>query len=148
MLFEYLPEIPSPPQEYLYQSLEQIRLNNSELSYFPGVYGSFLARNSLILEQMFKPYFSFDLTNRFGYQYIGENMVTHKDQGRVETYNFILDTGGDNVTTVIYDEDKTTILHEEVIKPMVWHRLRVDKYHNVLNITRPRFMMMVFEEAR
>lgn len=147
MLFEYLPEIPPPPQEYLCSSLEQIRLNAYELSYFPGVYGSFLVKHRMAIEEALRPYFSFDVTNRFGYQYIGENMVTHKDNGRVETYNFILDTGGDNVTTVIYDEDKTTILHEEVIKPNVWHKLRVDKYHNVLNITRPRFMMMVFEKV-
>lgn len=104
MLFEYLPEIPPPPQEYLYKSLDEIRLNAFELSYFPGVYGSFLVRNKMAIEDALRPYFSFDVTNRFGYQYIGENMVVHKDIGRVETYNFILDTCGDDVTTVIYDD--------------------------------------------
>lgn len=147
MLFQYLPEIPSPPKQYLYSSLEQIRFNTTESMFFPGIYGSFRLGDSVDLEGFFKPYFSFDTQGRFGYQYIGENILTHKDVGRVETYNFILDTGGDDVTTVWYDDDKTTVIHEEVIKPMVWHKIRVDKYHTVTNITRPRIMMMVFEEV-
>lgn len=146
-LFEYLPEIPDPPIEFLHDTLEKIRLNSEEAMYYPGIYGCFLVNsNKKVLEKMFEPYFPFDIEHRFGYQYIGENITIHKDMGRFETYNYIIDTGGDNVKTVWFDEDKTTILHEEVIRPRVWNKLRVDVNHGVFNLTSPRIMMMVFKQ--
>lgn len=145
-LITYYESIPAPPEYTQYKTLEELQKNTHQASYYETVYGSFISQ-SKELEDLYASHFSFDLNGRFTYQYIGPNILVHKDVGRVETYNFIITPGGEDVRTVWFDEDKKTILYEECIRQGIWHKLRVDKYHTVVNIKSPRILMSVFESA-
>lgn len=73
------------------------------------------------------------------YQVIRNGIPIHKDNpafpgDRRLAFNYLLQTGGDNVLTRVYDEDKTTILQEECLPLHTWHSLVVEKYHGVFNI--------------
>lgn len=145
-MITYYDSIPAPPEYVQYKTLEDLKKNTIVASFFEDTYGSFLCQQHEI-ESIYRSFFDFDVTNRFTYQYIGPNLPVHKDVGRVETYNFIISPGGDEVKTVWFEEDKTTILYEEVIRSGVWHKIQVDKYHTVVNIQSPRILMSVFESA-
>lgn len=69
-----------------------------------------------------------------GYQLIRNNIAIHKDAGRAECVNYLIDTGGPNAQLNIFDEDKITILHSEKIPPFKWHWIDVSKNHNVTGI--------------
>lgn len=73
------------------------------------------------------------------YQVIYQGIPIHKDNpafpgDRRIAFNYILEPGGPNVITTVYDEDKTTILQSECIFPKKWHSLVVEKYHGVHGI--------------
>ena len=72
------------------------------------------------------------------YQVIRSGLDIHRDVGRIECYNYILDTGGDDTRLVIYDDDAKSVLLDEYIEPFKWHWIFVKKFHNVVSIERPR----------
>jgi hypothetical protein len=72
------------------------------------------------------------------YQVIRDGIDIHKDAGRTGCFNYLLDTGGDDTKLVVYDEDKTKVLHEEHILPFKWHWIFVNRFHTVKSIVRPR----------
>ena len=76
------------------------------------------------------------------YQVIREGLIIHKDLGRYVAFNYILQPGGDNVSTNIYDEDKNLIC-SEIIQPKRWHRLKTDVYHDVTGMTTDRVAVSV-----
>lgn len=76
------------------------------------------------------------------YQIIKRGLPTHKDVRRTVAFNYILETGGPNVLTTIYDDTKKMIDYEE-IKPHIWHRLKTDVFHNVTGITSSRVSISV-----
>jgi hypothetical protein len=71
------------------------------------------------------------------YQYIHHQMPIHVDiKDRRFAINYLLDTGGPNVTTSIYDNGTDLNLIESVcIEPFRWHSIKTDEWHGVSNLT-------------
>ena len=70
----------------------------------------------------------------FAFQILHTSNNIHKDNGTKTKLNYVLSTGGDNVITEFYDDDKTTLLDSYHIEPHRWHILKVDTYHRVINL--------------
>jgi len=70
----------------------------------------------------------------FACQIMTNDLVTHKDIGTKIKLTYLVDSGGDNVSTNFYDDDQTTQLASYVIAPNQWHILKADTYHQVSNI--------------
>ena len=76
---------------------------------------------------------------RAHYQIIGQGIPIHRDKGyqngvaRTLAINYLLDTGGDAVSTVIYN-DHREIIELEIIQSRRWHSIRVDMLHCVLGL--------------
>lgn len=65
------------------------------------------------------------------YQVIYNGITMHKDStDRITVLNYLLDTGGDNVFTTVYDDNKN-ILQQECIEEKKWHFLSTNFYHSV-----------------
>ena len=77
---------------------------------------------------------------RAQYQIIGYGLPIHRDKGlpgykpRTLAINYLLDCGGNNVATRIYDDD-CIILESEIIRPKSWHSINVSKLHCVTGLT-------------
>ena len=95
--------------------------------------------------ELLQPLFNFDLTDRVFIQIIKNGIGIHKDIGRSKVYNYLLDTGGDNVYTRFYDEDKKTELFKINIPLHTWHQLDVTGYHNVTGIQQDRISITIYE---
>ena len=76
------------------------------------------------------------------YQIINEGIPIHKDFGRFTALNYILDTGGDNVLTNFYDNNKV-LVDSVCFPPKKWHIIRTDMYHNVTNHTHTRVAVTI-----
>lgn len=78
------------------------------------------------------------------YQIIGHGLPIHRDvayqggKARSLAFNYILDTGGNDIKTVIYDDSKN-ILESQVIQPMRWHSIQVNMLHCVLGLVPGKF---------
>lgn len=70
----------------------------------------------------------------FGFQIINQNLPIHKDIGTLIKLNYVIDTGGTNVVTKFWDNDKTTLLASYKIEPNRWHIFKADTFHSVENI--------------
>lgn len=70
----------------------------------------------------------------WAFQIISGDMPIHKDNGTKTKFVYLLQTGGDNVVTEFYDEDKTNVLQSVIIEPHRWHILKVDTFHGVRNV--------------
>lgn len=108
-------------------------------------YRQFKCYNNTLYEKL-QPLFDFNIRDRIFYQIVKHGISTHKDTGRKIIYNYLLDTGGDNVYTNFYDENKTTEVFSVKIPSQTWHRLDVSYYHNVINIQKPRIAISIYEK--
>lgn len=73
------------------------------------------------------------------YQIIFPGITIHKDVGnRRVAINYLLETGGDNVTTSTYEEDATTLIASEVLREREWHYIQSELWHGVEGVIRPR----------
>lgn len=70
----------------------------------------------------------------FAFQVITGDMAAHKDKETKIKINYLLQTGGDQVHTEFFDEDRVTKLASYVIPAHKWHILKADSYHSVSNI--------------
>jgi hypothetical protein len=100
--------------------------------------------NYSILEDHLQPLFNFDITNRVFIQIIKKGISIHKDTGRKIIYNYLIDTGGANVYTHFFDEDKKTELYSVNIPVNAWHKMDVSYYHNVTGITHNRIAITIY----
>lgn len=107
-------------------------------------YRQYMYNNNTLVQEL-QPLFDFDIKDRVFIQIIKKGISTHKDVGRKIIYNYLLDTGGDNVCTHFYDEDKTTELYKVNIPVHTWHHMDVSHYHNVTGIERNRIAISVYE---
>jgi|TARA_R100000030_G_scaffold77306_1_gene60184 hypothetical protein len=80
---------------------------------------------------------------KFRYQTLIKGVPVHKDRGRTTAINYIIETGGNNVQTIWYEEDYTTPTHNVILPKKKWHELQVDLYHTVANIEERRFAITV-----
>jgi len=144
-MIEYLP-IPRVPEHLVIQSFEEcynLELISPKEIEELDIY-SLRRANNKDLEEFLQPYFDFELTNRVYYQYIGANVPIHTDIGRTFSFNYIINTGGDSVSTIWYEKDEKTILHSEIIPRFVWHKFISDIPHNVVGMVDKRFGLTVF----
>jgi len=65
----------------------------------------------------------------------------HKDTGTKCKLIYVLDTGGDNVTTTWYADDQTTVLQQIQLQSHQWYILKTELYHQVQGVepSRVRF---------
>jgi len=64
------------------------------------------------------------------------SLPIHVDIERTESYNYIIETGGDNVMTCFY-QDKI-LIEQHKIEPRKWHWLNVSTAHNVRGIEKSK----------
>lgn len=139
--FQYI-NLPSIPERLIELDLDKIE--SKKKIFFP--------KN--IDYQYYKKYHINDDLNNFlksiihipfsaSYQIITEGIHIHKDIGRIECFNYLLDTGGDESRLIFYDEDKSKILLEKHIERFKWHWLFVRKFHTVKSLVRPRIAISV-----
>lgn len=107
-------------------------------------YRQYMYNNNILVQEL-QPLFDFDIKDRVFIQIIKKGISTHKDVGRKIIYNYLLDTGGDNVYTHFYDEDKTTELYKVNLPVHTWHQMDVTHYHNVTGIEHDRIAISVYE---
>ena len=107
-------------------------------------YRQYMYNNNTLVQEL-QPLFNFDITNRIFIQIVKKGISIHKDVGRSKIYNYLLDTGGDNVYTRFYDEDKETELFKINIPLHTWHQLDVTGYHNVTGIEKDRISITIYE---
>jgi hypothetical protein len=76
------------------------------------------------------------------YQIIRNKIAVHKDIGRTECYNYIINPGGQDATLDLYDE--SCILVESIKIPShKWHWLDVSQFHGVSNIETVRISLSI-----
>lgn len=98
------------------------------------------------LEEFLRPYFDFDITAKVYYQIIRSRSPRHIDFNRSSCYNYIINTGGQEVSTSWFNLKNIELLeHKEIIPSQVWHKIKVDIPHAVQGITQERFALTVFE---
>lgn len=75
------------------------------------------------------------------YQVSREGLAIHKDLGpRLAAFNYIIHSGGENVSTCFYDENKN-FTYSVIIESNRWHRIKTDEYHNVKNLSTDRLSL-------
>jgi hypothetical protein len=137
---EYL-NLPPVPEELLYPIQDIINNPPKPGSKIPASYHYFQTR--LVSQQLFdwvREQFKSDCYTQ--YQIVREGIAIHTDAGRDVAFNYILQTGGGNASTNIYDKDKN-LIYSQIIQPKRWHRLKTDEYHNVTGITTDRVAISV-----
>lgn len=136
-MYSYL-DLPKVPTELILPLEEILKLENI----FGGATDKYTiheCQNELrdFLQQLFPSY------TKFRYQTLREGVPVHIDRGRTEAINYLIDTGGDNVSTVWYEYDWTTPFLEKVFEAHRWHKLQVDIYHGVSNIKTCRYAITI-----
>lgn len=155
MIFSYL-NLPAFPNDLIPGCLKNIDLIDTDPILYqtvnknrgPANYGTWvsLEANQWLHNNIIIPYFSpirpemqnnlmgvtFYAKNKEKPQHNGQQ-GPHRDIGRHWAINYIFDTGGDNVTTRWYDDDKN-LTGEVTIQPYRWCLLKVDGLHAVRNI--------------
>jgi len=76
------------------------------------------------------------------YQLVREGIDIHRDKGRNVAFNYLLDTGGENALTCVYNDDYHLMFIEHVPERR-WHRLKTDVLHNVRGIQTIRVALSV-----
>ena len=129
---EYL-DLPNIP-EHLLEPIEVIINKPPKASRdFVDSYPYFKKRHvSTDLHNWLQSIFDFKIDPQ--YQLIYDGLPIHIDTGnRIFAYNYLLDTGGDNVKTVIYDEHYNP-LESKAIESKRWHRINTGMLHGVHGI--------------
>ena len=75
----------------------------------------------------------------YAFQIARADMPLHKDNNSTVKLIYLLKTGGDNVITSFYSEDKEKKLHSIKLNLNTWYLLKTDIWHGVTGITSPRF---------
>lgn len=76
------------------------------------------------------------------YQVIRNGIAIHKDYGRTECINYLIETGGPMASLDIYDEGKNLLISEK-IPAKKWHWIDVTKLHGVSNIESIRMSISI-----
>jgi|LauGreSuBDMM15SN_2_FD.fasta_scaffold44986_2 hypothetical protein len=140
--------IPSVPNNLILDSIEEIEALESV---WPQNYEHperFLLKKNANkdLEEFLRPYFDFDITTKVYYQIIRSRSPKHIDFNRTSCYNYIINTGGEKVSTSWFNLTNSKLLeHKEIIPDRVWHKIQVDVPHVVQGIIQDRFALTVFE---
>jgi hypothetical protein len=129
---EYLTLPPVP--EYLIEPLQDI-INKSpkNFSHLSSEYAYFKTRHvNDDLKLWLQSIFDFEVWPQ--YQLIFDGLPIHIDKGnRIFAYNYLLNTGGDNVKTAVYDKNNI-LLQCETLELKRWHRINTGMPHTVHGI--------------
>lgn len=143
--FEYIDFLPSLPEDIITEIMNAVNapnywLNKKSDSYqvFPGT------------EKIYKfIHAHLDQQYRATVQVISNTLPIHVDIGRSVVFNYIIDTGGDNIHTIFYSKNNEDyiMIESHNIKPFEWHRLNVSTPHNVGTIpsNNKRISLSVFK---
>jgi hypothetical protein len=129
---EYL-DLPPVPENLIESITDIINKPPKASSNIASEYAFFKTRNvnddlAIWLQSIFK--------NKIfaQYQLVYDGLPIHIDKGnRITAYNYLLDTGGENVRTVIYN-DKYKPLQSETLEVKRWHRINTGMLHGVHGI--------------
>jgi hypothetical protein len=136
--FKYL-DLPKIP-EYLLVDIASIEQQKNIYGIELPFYKQFEVSNELYT--FLKSIFDFEFSAQ--YQIIRKELPIHKDRSRTECINYLIDNGGANSSLMIYNEDKTTVVHREQIENFKWHWIDVSKFHGVSGLQdSPRFSITV-----
>ena len=83
------------------------------------------------LKSWLQPLFEFEIFPQ--YQLVYDGIPIHVDADRIFAYSYLLDTGGDNVETAIYDENHK-LLQSEILELKRWHYINTSMLHGVHGI--------------
>lgn len=137
------------PNHLIYKTEEEIKKRFKNESPFKTIRVYKIDDNNFL--DFLQPFFSFDLKdpkNHCCYQVIEEGFPVHIDQRRTVVYNYLIDTGGTDVYTTWYENDKTTEIFKTKIPALTWHRLYVGSNHTVVGKQKTdRLALTVFEET-
>jgi hypothetical protein len=84
-------------------------------------------------------------------QAIYRDLPIHCDNSRIAAYNFLIETGGDQVYTNFFDKPPIYNLTERhIIEKHKWHYINTETQHNVTGINREkmRISITVYEELK
>lgn len=135
------------PEEFL---IRDVSIIESFENVFPDkrgahIYGSYVAPDEL--QNYIQSFFSVPVLVR--YQVIHSQLPVHIDVGvDKEKYNYIYETGGDNVETRWWsskDNDKE-LLHAMIVEPNHWVKFRVDIPHDISAVESTRLSITVREK--
>lgn len=129
---EYL-DLPTIPENLIEPIQDIINKPPKTYSTVPSDYPFFKTRYvNEDLESWLQSHFEFKIYPQ--YQLVYNGLPIHVDKGnRILAYNYLLDTGGDNVKTAIYDE-KYKLLQIEKLELKRWHRINTGMLHGVHGI--------------
>jgi hypothetical protein len=144
---EYTDSIPNDiPEEFL---IRDVSIIESFQNVFPDkrgahIYGSYVAPDKL--QNYIQSFFDVPVLVR--YQVIHSQLPIHIDVGiDKEKYNYIYELGGDNVETRWWkNNDGKELLHNIIVEPNRWVKLRVDIPHDISPVTSPRLSITVREK--
>ena len=135
MNITYLDHLPKVPKEVLddTDTILASRHSNGPIRDFYFVKGLNTNLDQWILANVIPllPDYKFGYIRQ--YQVIKNGMPIHKDINRTIAYNYLIETGGDNINTNVFDEGRQ-LIESECITTHRWHSIQVDKFHNVTNL--------------
>jgi len=67
----------------------------------------------------------------WAFQLMSADMPKHLDRGTTTKFNYVINTGGDDVWTRFWTNDQESMLAEYQIEPFRWHIFKSDTYHSV-----------------
>lgn len=139
MYYKYL-DLPAPPTTLVYNLEQTLQLENI----FGGHTNNYTIHECPD-ELAYWLKGIFPSCNKFRYQTLTKDIPCHIDRGRTSCINFLLDTGGNNVSTAWYTDEFGDKIEEVVLERNRWHELQVDQWHTVHGLTGWRHAITVCE---
>jgi hypothetical protein len=129
---EYL-DLPPVPENLIESITDIINKPPKAYSTVPAEYNFFKTRNvNDDLAEWLQSIVEYKIYPQ--YQLIYNGLPIHIDNGnRINAYNYLLDTGGKNVKTVVYNENYKPLQIEQ-LELKRWHRINTGMLHGVHGI--------------
>lgn len=158
--FKYLDDLPKFSKDVLDKAMNAMSANNNTfVDPKHSTYQFYRVHDTAVLE-FTKTLFNFD--HIVAIQVIKKGVPVHIDIGRKVAFNYIIETGGDNVLTGYYNIDDFDKIPDKHIKlvpkinmppaqpvytvcldPMRWHKLDVSVPHGIINVEKDRIAVTV-----
>ena len=138
---EYL-DLPPIPENLIESITDIINKPPKVYSVLPSEYDFFKTKNvNDDLASWLQSIFKYKIYSQ--YQLVYNKLPIHIDKGnRIVAYNYLLDTGGKNVKTVVYNEQYKPLQIEQ-IELKRWHRINTGMLHGVHGIEPDRVRVAI-----
>jgi len=130
-------DLPDPP---FFLNTESIKIKQNHWIGNREVYGIYSCENELI--NFLKPLFP--KCDTFRYQILKNGIPKHVDVDRAIVYNYIIQSGGNNVQTVWWKNDKE--FYRIIVPEKRWYKSDVSIAHSIENIENERVIITVFKK--